>query len=455
MPHLTADDRAFFKENGYLIRRCLVTPGQIAAAQDALWEGIEADRDDPSTWIGAGPRVPVPSSHPAIRATLHESPVFAIAEELVGHETLGQGGAPGPHLVFPSGDDDWPRPSHGHLDGYYTPTNGVPEGTVGLFHVGTTIYVEDIEPRGGGFTLWPGTHRQAAEYFQELRPQHPHGLDRAPVPQGSQRHPLRDPRRHVAILGRDRLMDLVLSAASLPDLELPELLDAAGEAGYDAVELFRDRTASSVAHPDYSVRRLRGTLEAASMRIGAYEVRALTGRKADSDERNPAYNLRQIEWDLHLGRALGVQAIGLRGGARSDEARQDLIEGVNQLLERVEDVSLLVGPRLGSPLQDAADFDAIVPQLHERARVMLDTGPLLVARQDPVDLAASWSARLGIVRLRDQQGDRVVGLGEGDLALDDLLTWLEGCGFEGPVVVEVPGAQAATGARERLAAVLN
>lgn len=165
MAYLTTEDKAFFKDHGYLIRHDLLSQQQIDEARDALWEGLEAERDDPDTWVGAGPRVPVPSSHPALRATVMESHVFAAAEELIGKDRLNPGG-PGAHLVFPSGDDEWAGPSHGHLDGYYTPTNGVAEGTVGLFHVGTTIYVEDIEPRGGGFTIWPGTHRQSAQYFK-------------------------------------------------------------------------------------------------------------------------------------------------------------------------------------------------------------------------------------------------------------------------------------------------
>lgn len=166
MPYLTDPEKAFFKENGYLIRTDLLTAEQVDAARDALWEGIEADRDDPDTWVNAGPRSPCPGSHPAIRATVMETPVFDIAEELVGKDKLNPGG-PGPALVYPSGDDQWTKPTQGHLDGYYTPTNGVAEGTVGLFHVGTTIYVEDIEPHGGCFTIWPGTHRQAADYFRD------------------------------------------------------------------------------------------------------------------------------------------------------------------------------------------------------------------------------------------------------------------------------------------------
>ena len=84
MPHLTPQDKAFFKQNGYLIRHDLLTRAQIASAQGALWQSIEADRDDPASWVGARLGAPVPSSHPAIRATVMESPVFAIAEELVG-----------------------------------------------------------------------------------------------------------------------------------------------------------------------------------------------------------------------------------------------------------------------------------------------------------------------------------------------------------------------------------
>lgn len=166
MSYLTPEDKAFFKENGYLVKHGTLTEDQIRKAQDALWEGIKADRSEPRTWIQAGPRAPVSGNHPAIRATIYESPIFAMAEELVGKDRLSQGGGPGPALVYPSGNEEWSLPQGGHLDGYYTPTNGVPEGTVGTFHVGATLYVEDVESRGGGFIVWPGSHKIAAEYFK-------------------------------------------------------------------------------------------------------------------------------------------------------------------------------------------------------------------------------------------------------------------------------------------------
>ena len=165
MSYLTFEDKDFFKENGYLIKRGVLSDAQVQAPREALWDGIEADRNKAETWIQAGPRVPCPGSHPAIRATVQESPVFSMMEEMVGVGQLN-GGGPGPHLVFPSGDDEWTGAKHGHLDGYYTPTNGVPEGTVGYMTINVTIYVEHIEHRGGCFTVFPGTHRMAYEYFK-------------------------------------------------------------------------------------------------------------------------------------------------------------------------------------------------------------------------------------------------------------------------------------------------
>ena len=165
MAYLNAADKAFFKENGYLVKNDQLTPQQIQNAQDALWTGINAERDQPQTWINSGPRSPVNSNHPAIKATMFDTPVAAMMEELVGPQ-LRVANGPGPALVYPSGDDDWSLPGHGHLDGYYTPTNGVAEGTVGCTNINVTIYVEDIELRGGCFTVWPGSHLKADEYFK-------------------------------------------------------------------------------------------------------------------------------------------------------------------------------------------------------------------------------------------------------------------------------------------------
>lgn len=165
MPHLTDEDKVFFKENGYLIKKSIVPADLCAAAADVIWSKLDCDRSDPSTYIDAGPAFPAVRDEPAIRSVTLDAPVFEIAEELVGKGKLRENFA-GPHLRFPSGETDWELPDHGHLDGYYTPTNGVAEGTVGVFSVGISIYVEEVKHKGGAFTVWPGTHRQATEYFR-------------------------------------------------------------------------------------------------------------------------------------------------------------------------------------------------------------------------------------------------------------------------------------------------
>lgn len=233
-------------------------------------------------------------------------------------------------------------------------------------------------------------------------------------------------------------MQIALSAASLPLAGLNEVLAVARTAGYDAIELFRHLTESNLVHPEYSVRRIREDLAAADIELAACEIRPLTGRKADSDERNLAYNVRQLEWDIHLCRALGVSTLGFRGGVDTTEARHDLIEGANQLAERISDVILAVGPQAGSCLATAADIDALLPALGDQTGLLLDTGQLLMAGEDPVAIASSWGSRVRLAYLRDVRDGVTVGLGDGGLDVKGVQAALARAGYAGPVVVEAP-----------------
>ena len=173
MGHLTAEDTEFFKENGYLVMRGALEQEAIDAALDRLWEAMDEDRNDPESWIRKGYRsVPV-GNEEVISGTTYNNRVFAMAEELVGKDKLHTRGGAGPHINFPDPDRKWREPG-GHLDGYHTPTNGVPKGVVGAFTLGATVYLDTVEKRGGGFTVWPGSHRIWAEYFRH------HDLDSLP-----------------------------------------------------------------------------------------------------------------------------------------------------------------------------------------------------------------------------------------------------------------------------------
>lgn len=232
-------------------------------------------------------------------------------------------------------------------------------------------------------------------------------------------------------------MNFTFSTTVCPDALLPEATDFANKAGFDRIELFRTWTQSSPVHPDWSVPMVRDQLDSAGLTLTGLNVRNLTGRKADSDERNQQYNVRQVTWDIHLARALRLKVANTKGGARTDEAMEDLIEGVNGLLERIEDVTLNLGNHHGNRLQGLDDFKAVLPNVDERAKVLIDTGHLLTSGEDVMTFAEGVADRIGLVHLRDQKGDQPVAFGEGELPLKELIELLKGVGYEGELVIEM------------------
>ena len=64
-------------------------------------------------------------------------------------------------------DAAWQVPDSGHIDGYG------PAGWSGGFMLGATAYIDDVEPRGGGFVYWPRSHGPVQAYFRE----HPEQID--------------------------------------------------------------------------------------------------------------------------------------------------------------------------------------------------------------------------------------------------------------------------------------
>ena len=171
MSYLTDQDKAFFKENGFLVVRSALDSQIVAAAQDVFWSHVtemdpDIQRADPETWTDKGYQTVPCGSESEIKNLVYEDPIFTMAEEMVGQGLLNEDGGVGPHVNFPRPGQKWNPPKHGHLDGYHTPTNGVPKGTVGQFTLGATVYLSQVEAQGGGFTVWPGSHKVWAEFFR-------------------------------------------------------------------------------------------------------------------------------------------------------------------------------------------------------------------------------------------------------------------------------------------------
>ena len=102
-------------------------------------------------------------------------------------------------------------------------------------------------------------------------------------------------------------MQLTFSTTVCPDLLLPDALNVATAAGFNRIELFRTFSESSPVHVDTSVRMVRERLDNAGVTLTGLNIRNITGRNSSKDERDLGYNMRQVEWDIHLSRALRLQ----------------------------------------------------------------------------------------------------------------------------------------------------
>jgi sugar phosphate isomerase/epimerase len=256
-------------------------------------------------------------------------------------------------------------------------------------------------------------------------------------------------------------MQLTFSTTVCPNLLLPDALNVATEAGFDRIELFRTWSESSPVHADTSVRMVRERLDDAGVTLTGLNIRNITGRNTAKDERDLGYNMRQVEWDIHLSRALRLQCANLKGGDRTDEAREDFITGINHVLGRVSDFTFNIGNHKGNLLENIEDYQSILPELPDRVKVLMDTGHLLSAGVDVRAFAEAFADRIGLVHLRDQRGEIPVPFGEGDLPFEGVIGILKGAGYEGELVIELEKvtwgepAQACAVAREYVEKVLS
>ena len=151
-----------FKAHGFVTLPGFVDTSTLDAWRDQFWSHVGADRDDTSTWpddyvvkdFAVEPRL---SALPAMES---------VVQQLGGGMFAGGGGS---MLVkWPAAPGtEWQAPGNGHIDGYG------PGGWSGGFMLAATTYLEDVQPRGGGFFYWPGSHLPVHDYFRA----HPEQID--------------------------------------------------------------------------------------------------------------------------------------------------------------------------------------------------------------------------------------------------------------------------------------
>lgn len=162
---LSAADRAFFDENGYVIVRNAVSPEEAQAAAQAIWDFIGGRPDDPASWYhiveGRSGIMLQLYHHPALEQTRRSERIRKVFGELWGHRRL-----------FVSTDrTSFNPPENDHWKFYWpnlhwdtSVAQPIPFGLQGL------LYLSDTAQNQGAFAVVPGFHRTIGEWLASLAP---------------------------------------------------------------------------------------------------------------------------------------------------------------------------------------------------------------------------------------------------------------------------------------------
>ncbi|MCB9150667.1 MAG: phytanoyl-CoA dioxygenase family protein [Caldilineaceae bacterium] len=140
----------------------------LRAINHSLGEGIDPEQVHIFRSRSYAPEL---QRQPVITDLVNKTPALALAESLIGADKIKPISGGQIALRFPSQADP-PPPPHPHLDGMYSPNNGVPKGTIRNFTMLLGVALSEVQaPFAGNFTVWPGTHTLYEKWFRERGPQ--------------------------------------------------------------------------------------------------------------------------------------------------------------------------------------------------------------------------------------------------------------------------------------------
>jgi Phytanoyl-CoA dioxygenase (PhyH) len=164
MPVLSAEDRAFWDEHGYVVVRDAVPPENCAEAARAVWEFLEMDPDNPVSWYPDPPRRTIMVEiyqHQALWDNRQFPRVHQAFAEIWATERLWVSFDRA--SMNPPERPDWPFPGpHLHWDMKL-------EMPVTL-KVQGVLYLTDTPAEQGAFTCIPGFQRKLEGWLASLPP---------------------------------------------------------------------------------------------------------------------------------------------------------------------------------------------------------------------------------------------------------------------------------------------
>jgi hypothetical protein len=185
---LSEAQKQLFYRDGFLQLPAIVSQELVDEAKKAINASLGSEGIDPAKLPTYRQQTYCPelTGRPPITNLLYHSPLWSIAESMIGKGQIKPVSHGQIALRFPSMQPA--RTPTPHLDGMYTPDNGVAAGTIGNFTALIGIFLSDI-PHSfmGNFTAWPGTHRLYENYFRTHTPQSLlEGMPRIDLPEEQQ-----------------------------------------------------------------------------------------------------------------------------------------------------------------------------------------------------------------------------------------------------------------------------
>ncbi|MFT5365642.1 MAG: hypothetical protein ACI8V2_000582 [Candidatus Latescibacterota bacterium] len=187
---LSPEEVEHFKTNGFIVKKGLIDPSDLERVADCVWSaaaelGFPFDRNDPATYTLPKDHGLFPQTEPKhtyhdgagipnyfggktsgwtwrhytpctedwfLERTARHANVQAVVQQLIGSNVRPSQRCRGLYSVFPQASDADPVLSS-HTDGVASQLNCM-------------IYAADCPPHGGGFTLWPGSHRSCYYHME-------------------------------------------------------------------------------------------------------------------------------------------------------------------------------------------------------------------------------------------------------------------------------------------------
>ncbi|MBS11385.1 MAG: hypothetical protein CME19_07275 [Gemmatimonadetes bacterium] len=168
---LTQQQKRDFSENGFLHVTGVVPQVMIEAARRKVYHSIG------NVGIGgedlenhrSGYFCAELMADETITDMYNKTPVFQIAEDLMGEGKVQPVHRAKTYPRFPLALGEEPEFPRGHIDGIGSGTNGQAKGNYSRgFTAFAVVYLQDVDgPFSGNFTVWPKTHSFYEDYFKE------------------------------------------------------------------------------------------------------------------------------------------------------------------------------------------------------------------------------------------------------------------------------------------------